>query len=894
MAMTGLHGDDGVAGRKGEKQQRDDGAMDKEGGDIKMDEQAGAGEIAKKFVAVSLSRATDRPDEAAPARRPGQQAGAPEPAAAARAAARGAAAAASGDSDEDDDEARRPSTTLRAPGELVDSAASARNRTHGSAVGHVAQGWPDDMQQDVFEHAHGLAQGEQRARRHLNVLSTQVALRELLRGRSLYGAGAANDSLAPFQQGRLSLPESVEGPPHIGDVCGRRGHYFLEREGERMLKPVVEVMADLEREGTRCYCEPALVIHRTVYVTFLKDLMSTLDGVTSAFMQRGLPVHEQAVTSGVSEVLGVEIDGQLMQNRASGKRRLRARRAIAGLLQRGRSLEQFDGRWRAPRRLMKCRLLTAPSAGERPVGAAAVARERALEPSAKAGEEQKPRRRRLLPGAPLPGGWATTAAQAPPAAWETLVGHGQTFRATRAAGRWRLGAAASSSSSSTGTASAGAAPQAGGRDILSAGASLFEQKAAQQQTRKQCRAELDRRQEFANLGDPQLVSDENVEEMLVRYFERDCFLGEQAHRGAKLLAALMHAEPRFGRRGSRRVPRARRALKGWRRLAPGRSRWPEPLCLWAGVVNEMMSRGEPGMALFVLLSVSTYLRQSSLLALGPESFPAPKRPDGHWSRLAHPAERGLPDNIGEFDHPMLLGSSWLQFISPLLLTLSRQAEGKAVWGFAYYDYLKVFTMCAKSLGVNVVPYQTRHSGASIDRESRARTLGEVKQRGGWKADSIVMKYEKHARLRHSELRHNRDLSEHLQARERHLEDILLWGKALEAMLAAEADTGEVLFHDDFDLLEGPGEGGGLRAGGARKAAGKRRRAASGTAAPPRRKKAARRRPPEAEAADTQGCGAGLDRGGGVPIALRPARLPGGSRQAHTAAVLVRIIGEALT
>ena len=98
--------------------------------------------------------------------------------------------------------------------------------------------------------------------------------RELLRGRSLYGSGAASDSLAPFQQGRLSLPESVAGAPYIGDVCGKRGHFFLEREGERMLKPVGEAQSDLARDGTRCYCDPILVNRKTVYVTFLKDLMA--------------------------------------------------------------------------------------------------------------------------------------------------------------------------------------------------------------------------------------------------------------------------------------------------------------------------------------------------------------------------------------------------------------------------------------------------------------------------------------------------------------------------------------------------------------------------------------------------------------------------------------------
>ena len=47
-----------------------------------------------------------------------------------------------------------------------------------------------------------------------------------------------------------------------------------------------------------------------------------------------------------------------------------------------------------------------------------------------------------------------------------------------------------------------------------------------------------------------------------------CFwLGEQARKGEKLLAAFMRERPDFGRLGSRNLPRSWRALKGWRLMA---------------------------------------------------------------------------------------------------------------------------------------------------------------------------------------------------------------------------------------------------------------------------------------------------------------------------------------
>ena len=62
-------------------------------------------------------------------------------------------------------------------------------------------------------------------------------------------------------------------------------------------------------------------------------------------------------------------------------------------------------------------------------------------------------------------------------------------------------------------------------------------------------------------------------------------------------------------------------------------------------------------------------------------------------------------------------SVWQQRIYPILSILKRKAANTTVWGFGYYEYLRVFTRVARILNVPVVPYLTRHSGASIDRAS---------------------------------------------------------------------------------------------------------------------------------------------------------------------------------
>ena len=62
--------------------------------------------------------------------------------------------------------------------------------------------------------------------------------------------------------------------------------------------------------------------------------------------------------------------------------------------------------------------------------------------------------------------------------------------------------------------------------------------------------------------------------------------------------------------------------------------------------------------------------------------------------------------------------------------------------------LKMFSLRLQDLQVKakVVPYQMRHSGASIDMARRWRRLADVQKRGQWKTTRSVARYEKHARL----------------------------------------------------------------------------------------------------------------------------------------------------
>ena len=112
---------------------------------------------------------------------------------------------------------------------------------------------------------------------------------------------------------------------------------------------------------------------------------------------------------------------------------------------------------------------------------------------------------------------------------------------------------------------------------------------------------------------------------------------------------------------------------------------------------------------------------------------------------------------------------------PVFPLLREQAGANGVvWHFQYPAYLSEFKAAVKELGSTeyVIPYQSRHSGPSIDVARRLRTLAEVQRRGQWKAQKSVLRYEKEARLTESWNLLPLHIRVLLEACETHLEDVL--------------------------------------------------------------------------------------------------------------------------
>ena len=131
-------------------------------------------------------------------------------------------------------------------------------------------------------------------------------------------------------------------------------------------------------------------------------------------------------------------------------------------------------------------------------------------------------------------------------------------------------------------------------------------------TEERYRREL---QEFVAQATGRLVVESEVDAALVLYMNELFEKGHGANRGDVLLSALLHFLPQYGNLGSSRLPRAWRALKGWRRLCGRRSRNPVVRMIWSAVIWDLCCRGYWLMGPHAVWMIVTYRRPSEPLTI---------------------------------------------------------------------------------------------------------------------------------------------------------------------------------------------------------------------------------------------------------------------------------------
>ena len=313
-------------------------------------------------------------------------------------------------------------------------------------------------------------------------------------------------------------------------------------------------------------------------------------------------------------------------------------------------------------------------------------------------------------------------------------------------------------------------------------ASFLEKQAVSQKTAKRYLAVIMAFIAWADKFNLKLSVDDEVDGGMATYLNHLFQMGHDVHAAEFAVAALMHVDPGFARRGGRHMPRTMRALKGYRRLAPRRSRVPHPLATWMALAADLADRGFTDMAVFTLIMVQGYLRPMETLRLTPSSFVPPVCGSGRfWSLLLHPQALGISSKVGEYDESLLMDAPWATWMNHVFEILSRPGPAgpdACVWNFSYPQFSRQLSLSCQRLGISLVPYQARHSGASHDRLERLRSSEELQKRGRWASIKSVMRYEKAALISKTFLNYPAATQTWLKARELDYVDVVLRSRPL--------------------------------------------------------------------------------------------------------------------
>ena len=244
---------------------------------------------------------------------------------------------------------------------------------------------------------------------------------------------------------------------------------------------------------------------------------------------------------------------------------------------------------------------------------------------------------------------------------------------------------------------------------------------------------------YADKTNAVLVEDAEVDDCVVKWMNDEFKAGRRAWRGESMLAAVMFTFPAFSRHGGRKLPRAFRCLRGWRTLSPPMSRTPLPWPMWAALALQLVRQGHGRAAIAVIVMVEAYLRPSEMLALQRRSLLPPARGGlAKWSLHLFPSRTTVArSRTGEADDTVVMDSSRTPWLDHVLRHLSQGPPEERLFPWEYSQFYQMFVQAAAALGFKMVPYQGRHSGISIDRAHRERSLDECTKFGRWKAPKSV-------------------------------------------------------------------------------------------------------------------------------------------------------------
>lgn len=160
---------------------------------------------------------------------------------------------------------------------------------------------------------------------------------------------------------------------------------------------------------------------------------------------------------------------------------------------------------------------------------------------------------------------------------------------------------------------------------------------------------------------------------LAKYFDKLYFEGYTSQYGEKVVAAVMFEVPSMSKHGDHSLVRARRALRGWHRLVPGKQRLPLPWPCLMALVGSLCAEQKVWVAVALIVGFICYLRPGELDQLTHRQLVSPTPGAGpsyqKWGLLLHPSAELRFGKTGTQDEAVLIDRC--EWIFPRLAQLAR-------------------------------------------------------------------------------------------------------------------------------------------------------------------------------------------------------------------------------
>ncbi|CAK0838868.1 unnamed protein product, partial [Prorocentrum cordatum] len=155
---------------------------------------------------------------------------------------------------------------------------------------------------------------------------------------------------------------------------------------------------------------------------------------------------------------------------------------------------------------------------------------------------------------------------------------------------------------------------------------------------------------------------------------------------------------------------------GWGNMCPKHGRRPLPLAVWAALALELLRSGQGRAGFGALLMVDAFLRPSELLSLRRGSLVLLAHGGlRDWSLHLFPREEAKRNKVGGADDTVVMNSERTRCADPVLAHLASCPASERQFPRDYQPFGRLAQGAGERLGIEVVPYQARHSGISLDR-----------------------------------------------------------------------------------------------------------------------------------------------------------------------------------